>query len=890
MKKLFIIFLFFILFISKVDASNITKFDYIDNVYYVIKLGDYYSSYNEPMIYIDNKPVYCLEPEKKALEGKEYEIGNNNSVNLTDEQLKKIELIGHYGYGYSNHTSNKYYLAAQELIWKVSRPNVQMYWSDKENGTNQISVEKEKEEIMNLVNQHNQIPSINNKVITLTTNQNIELNMEEFIKNYQIYDSGPHNVKIQDNKIIINTSDSYVGTYKIKLKRIIDKEKSQIYILNDYQSLMYTYNVDEKDFYFEIDTKVGSLTIQKIDSETLNTKPQGEASFSGTTFEIYDEKHNLLQNIVLNDNGFAKIDNLSLGTYYIKEIKSGKGYIICENEIKIILKDDNQLVTVKNDVVKSKIQIEKTYGDNYVLEAGAEFLIIDKFGNENIIKTDKEGKASIDLPYGKYSVKQIKGINNHYFIENFEIDINENTGKTINYKLHNEPIKTSIIINKLDKVTGEKILDSVSFKIYDVQNKKYLVNNNSDIFTTNIGVLKIDDLCLGKYIIEELSSPYGYLKNEKMEIELLEENINDKNEIEISYYNELILGKIEILKEGINYYDEKIKLDNVKFGIFAKDDIIINNKLYYKKDELVENIVTSNGITLSKYIPVGKYYIKELETVIGYKKDENLYDVEIKEKSTVRIKFTNHILKKKVTINKNGIDFKNNKIALDNVKFGVFSKEDIIIGNEKYFKKDELVEEIITINGQANSIYLPIGKYYVKELETIEGFQIEKNNYNFSIEKEDVILNINNKMILGRIKINKIGITDKEQVKLSNVKFGVFAKEDIIISNEKYYKKDELIKEFITNDGIYLLENIPIGKYYIKELETIDNYMLDQELHYFEIKDNKLNEITVYNYLKEDPFDVFEIPDTEIKTKKISKFSMCLLIFIGYIIIKYAKK
>ena len=252
MKKIItsIIFSFFIfyLFISPIKATNSAKFDYVEDIYYVIKLDDYYFSHKQPLIYLDNKLVYCLEPEKKVYEEKEYQLGNINNIALTKEQLKQIELIGYYGYKYDNHTDYKYYLAAQELIWKITRPNIQIYWTNEEYGNDKITLEKEKEEIMYFVNTHYDIPSIDKATLTFTINQETVLNSDEFLRNYEVYDSGPHLVSIKDGKIHVKTNQDYIGKSIIKLRRIKSEEsETQIFISDNYQSLIYTNNLDKQE-------------------------------------------------------------------------------------------------------------------------------------------------------------------------------------------------------------------------------------------------------------------------------------------------------------------------------------------------------------------------------------------------------------------------------------------------------------------------------------------------------------------------------------------------------------------------------------------------------------------------------------------------------------------
>ena len=222
---------------------------------------------------------------------------------------------------------------------------------------------------------------------------------------------------------------------------------------------------------------------------------------------------------------------------------------------------------------------------------------------------------------------------------------------------------------------------------------------------------------------------------------------------------------------------------------------------------------------------------------------------------------------------------------LDNVTFKIFAKEDIIIDNKLYYKKDELIDKIITKDGIAFSKDMVMGTYYAKEYETINGFKLKNDIYEFTIDKEEtIILDVYNEMIYGNLEIIKIG---EENILLDNVIFGIFAKEDIVINKKLYYKKDELIDKIITKNGIALSKSIPIGTYYAKELKTIEGYIIDETNHYFEVKNEDTIIIKVYNHKEES--EIYEIPDTGVKTKKVSVISELIIIFMGYVIVKYAK-
>ena len=159
-----------------------------------------------------------LEVETSAQDAN-VEIATN--LNISEDVIKKVELIGHYGYGYKNHDDYKYYLATQELIWRTTRPNVIMSWATEQYGTNLISVEKEKEEIMYLVNNHNNLSNINGRNITLGLDESYTWYGDKLLKYFEVVDSGPHSISINDKKLIIKTSKDYIGKSNIILKKII---------------------------------------------------------------------------------------------------------------------------------------------------------------------------------------------------------------------------------------------------------------------------------------------------------------------------------------------------------------------------------------------------------------------------------------------------------------------------------------------------------------------------------------------------------------------------------------------------------------------------------------------------------------------------------------------
>ena len=91
----------------------------------------------------------------------------------------------------------------------------------------------------------------------------------------------------------------------------------------------------------------------------------------------------------------------------------------------------------------------------------------------------------------------------------------------------------------------------------------------------------------------------------------------------------------------------------------------------------------------------------------------------------------------------------------------------------------------------------------------------------------------------------------------------------------------------IITNGIAISAKLPFGKYYIKELETNKDYEIDNNIYYFDILNEEIKKINIYNYKKN--LEVYDVPDTGIKATKANILFEFLIIFMGYIIVKYAK-
>ena len=120
------------------------------------------------------------------------------------------------------------------------------------------------------------------------------------------------------------------------------------------------------------------------------------------------------------------VDNLILGDYYLQEIKAPYGYELDREKHYFTLSKENINIPFSitfydtKKMVELKINKKYHYDDNiYLDEEKAVFNIYNRETNELIktLETDRNGNASIVLPYGKYIIKQVKGKKNYEYIK-----------------------------------------------------------------------------------------------------------------------------------------------------------------------------------------------------------------------------------------------------------------------------------------------------------------------------------------------------------------------------------------------------------------------------------------------------------------------------------------
>lgn len=716
MLKTIIIILSTLLCITNTNASaKIEK----QNIYYArYGGGKPYLSDKVEYFEIDGNTAYCIEPGMPISTTDYIEM---NELPYSNDIIEKIKLIGYYGYNYENHTTNNYRLATQALIWNLIGGQKVDFYTKQYGYGDYIDISKEKEEIQNLINKHYLKPTIND-IEEFYNNEIIIKDANEVLDNYEIEYQGKNNVQIKNNTLIIKI----LKQDKLILKRKkYDNKTSVFYEGNNIKSQMIAVlTLDEIDkIEINLSPIFGELKInKKSNKESIYT-------LKDAIYGIYDLENNLIKKIKTDEKGNAQA-KLTKGKYYLKELKAPLGYHLDETKHYFEIDKENLIkeLILEEEVIESKIKLKKRYGNSskeLYDEPNITFLVYQNNELINKITTNEIGEATIILPYGKYTIKQENTKEGYLKVNDFEITV-DGKNKELKYELVDEEINAFVKIIKKDYETNETIKQKgIKFKIKNLDKNEYICENKECTYETNDeGYIITSDRLKGNLLIEECKQYLnGYIWNkEKIKI-FIGDKIMDTYTIE--FKNKRVKGQIKILKQGENEL-----LENVKFNLYAKDNIIINNKIIYKKNELILTKTTNKeGIIIFDNLELGNYYIKEIETNNNYILDDKEYEISLKYKD------------EETSIIKEYIEIKNylKRGKLVFYKIDSLTKEKLENAVIQIYKDNELIkEEITNKDGLIELNNLLIGNYYIIEKEAPKGYIKSENIIEFEIKYNEV--------------------------------------------------------------------------------------------------------------------------------------------------------
>ena len=640
---------------------------------------------------------------------------------------------------------------------------------------------------------------------------------------------------------------------------------------------------------------------------------QGDAKLSGAVYGLF-KGDELVAQYTTDSNGSFTTDYFVCGTdWTVREISPSEGYLLNDTVYKVGADPKDYTVeynnapdmTVMEQVIKGKISIIKHTDDGETQietpEKGAEFQIYlkssgsfvnaDKDERDTIV-CDQDGFASTKLlPYGVYTVHQIKGWDGREKITDFDVFINTD-GKTYKFLINNKNFESYLKVVKLDKETGKRIpYEGAAFEIYDSNNHRITmqytypqVTSIHTFYTNKDGYLITPEkLPYGDYTLKEVQAPYGYvLDDTPVPFSITQENSSTDTGVtvvKVKARDVAQKGVINITKTGEVFssveenngvYTPKYSVGNLKgavFEIYAAEDITtLDGTVRYEQGILVDTVTTDDdGVAKSKELYLGKYTVIEKTAPNGYVHNAAKYDAELtyagQNVSVTSTDLSVYNERQKVSVSLKKIMAEDKTFSIGNngeitsVRFGIYADEDIKASNGDIIPKDALIT-FANCDKNGNISFdcdLPVGfKWYAKEIATDEHYILSDTKYEFDTEYQgqdvkviDIKVNndkaIENNLIYGSVKGLKVDRKTQEVIK--GATFGLFK------SDTTEFTKDNAILTAVTDEnGVFVFNNIPYGEYLIKEIKPADGYLDNEDVFTVTIKDNEqVVELTAIN-------------------------------------------
>ena len=655
---------------------------------------------------------------------------------------------------------------------------------------------------------------------------------------------------------------------------------------------------------------------------------QGDATLEGAVYGVFKDGA-LIDTYTTDKNGYFLTD------YYpcyenvewtIREISPSEGYLLDETVYYIDTYAGQYTVElntvypdVYEDIIKGKITIIKHTDDGSTKietpEVGAMFEIYLKSAGSyeaaetterDILTCDEFGYAeTIDLPYGVYLVKQIKGWDGRELLDPFEVFVSED-GEVYRYLINNANFESYLHVVKTDSTTGKTIpYAGAGFQIYApdgslvTMSYTYPTLTVIDTFYTNEEgtLLTPEKLPYGEgYYLVEVQAPHGYvLDATPIYFDVTEENSADENGITIVKVvkeNEPQKGTITITKTGEVFssvaeqngvYQPVYEIKGLAGAVYeitaAEDVVTLDGTLRYKKGDVVATITTgADGTATTEPLFLGKFEIREITAPHGMILNGDTVTVELTyagqeiKITTTSAAFVNE--RQKVEIDLSKVLEQDEKYGIGmngeitSVKFGLYASEDITAADGKVIPKDGLIEAVTCDeNGKAVFVTdLPVGaKVYVKEIATDSHYILSDSTYPVTFEyagQDTAVVKISvndgeaitNEIIRGTIIGKKL---DEDGFTICGALFGLFRE------NETEFTEETALATCQSNEiGIFTFENVPFGRWIVREIKAAPAFVLNENSYAVTVgTDEEVIEITIEN----------EFITGSVKTTKVDK-------------------
>ena len=600
-----------------------------------------------------------------------------------------------------------------------------------------------------------------------------------------------------DAKGEINISNLLIGTYTVKE---VKDGKTVGYITPANQTIEVKSNAtttatfENKPFGHIVINKVDAKTGEKVTGATFGIYTDSTCKTVAKAYKSDTDSTLVNAEIIETATGVYTCNNLPISsatgtTYYVKELTAPEGYYLDTNAHAVTLKTANATVSVSNEIGKSDFN-EYPYGHGAV------------------IKEWKLDNGTADMTADEIAQMKAELEKSLYFT------VKDSNGKYI----------TATGADGVYTYNGESTTEF-----------KYVLKNST--FT-------IAELPTGDYTITEYSTLLDYTIKSENPVKI---TIVRNQTATATFVNERDTGTGKVIKVWKQFDTmtaaEQTEIEkNVYFTVTDSNGAYLKVKesngsyIYCGSQKTETKFVLKNGAFVIAELPTGEYTVTEYNNAKDYSPKQQTQKIKITKNTAAVLTFTNirdtgnaSIVKK--WTNPNGLTTAQKTELEKNVYFTVKNADGAYLKavskNGKYVYNGSQTAEarFMLTNGKFELTELPTGKYTITEINNAEGYLPKTQVKTITVTKDATAsAEFVNKVIVGNVTLTKVD-KDYPENKLTGAVFTVY----------KSDKKTVVGTMKETETGVYSLEGLVYGDYYVQETKAPEYFVRDVNFYYFQI-------------------------------------------------------
>ena len=596
----------------------------------------------------------------------------------------------------------------------------------------------------------------------------------------------------------ITISNLRIGDYKVtevktgKTVGYITEESKDIEVKTD---TVTTVNIENKPYANIVINKVDAKTGEKVSGATFGIYTDAECEIPAKAYTSATD--DTLTDAVITESAtgkytcnFLPIESKDGTTYYVKELIAPEGYYLDTNVHAVTLQTANATVSVNNEIGKSDFN-EYPYGHGAV------------------IKEWKLDNGTADMTADEIAQMKAELEKSLYFT------VKDRNGKYI----------TATGADGIYTYNG----DSTSEFRYTLKNSTFA----------------IAELPTGDYTVTEFSTLSDYTIKSENPVKI---TVARNQTATATFVNERDTGTGKVIKVWKQFDTmtaaEQAEIEkNVYFTVTDSNGAYLKVKesngsyIYCGTQKTETKFALKNGEFVIAELPTGDYTVTEFSTLSDYTiKSENPVKISVVKNQTATATFVNERDTGTGKVIKVWKQFDTMTAAEQaeiekNVYFtvtdsnGAYLKVKESNGSYIYCGTQKTETKFALKNGEFVIAELPTGKYTITEINNAEGYLPKTQVKTITVTKDATAsAEFVNKVIVGNVTLTKVD-EDYPENKLTGAVFTVY----------KSDKKTVVGTMKETETGVYSLEGLVYGDYYVQETKAPEYFVRDVNFYYFEI-------------------------------------------------------